>query len=71
MTCEFTDKTTPRKTTGSVAAGNDVDTLRVGKHRLDRAGFQDEGTVDQGSQREPLVGDVLETRAAGDYPVGL
>lgn len=54
-----------------MAAGSDVDPLRVGKPRLDRAGFQDEGTVDQGSQREPLVGDVLETRAAGDYPVGL
>jgi hypothetical protein len=50
MTCGFTDKTTPRKTTGSVAAGSGVDPLRVGKHRLDRAGFQDEGKVDQGSQ---------------------
>lgn len=40
MTCQFADKTNPRKTTGSVAAGSDVDTLRVGKHKLDRAEFQ-------------------------------
>ena len=40
MTCQLADKTNPRKTTGSVAAGSDVDTLRVGKHKLDRAGIQ-------------------------------
>lgn len=37
MTCKYADKTSPRKTTGSVVAGGDVGTSRVGKHKLDKA----------------------------------
>lgn len=37
MTCKYADKTSPRMTTGSVVAGDAVDTFRVGEHKLDRA----------------------------------